>query len=225
MGETATMEKEVEKQGDIENLDAPKDNGGADEEGSLLDVKNPDAKDGEKKEPSEKQKDAESPKDEKPVGAPEKYSDPKLPEGVVLDPALKEKMEEKAKSLNLTQESYQELVDLHSEALKGFSEKTLNEYKKTIEGWKQETIKELGKDYQKELAFGSKAIDAVFKDQKQNAEFRTLLNDSGLGNHPLIVKFCNYFGKSVGEDKLVEGSPAGKDKTIAELMFPNLPPK
>lgn len=228
MGEQATSEAVPAADTAIDEslLDASTEKAGADKtEGSLLEQKDGEPKAGSEKEPADKAKPTETPKDEQKQGAPEKYADPKLPDGMTMDPAIKDKLDAKAKSLGLTQESYQEMIDLHAEAVLNITKSAIDGHEKLKNDWKQETIKELGSDYKKELAAAAKAIDKVFDKPEENKAFRELMSQSGLGNHRLMVKFCNYFGKSIGEAKLIEGSPNIQEKGIAEMMFPNLPPK
>ncbi|MEC7472463.1 MAG: hypothetical protein VX946_03765 [Pseudomonadota bacterium] len=50
-------------------------------------------------------------------------------------------------------------------------------------------------------------------------ELRQVLNDSGLGNHPELVKFCHRIGKAISDDSLVLGGTQGKDEmTIVDAF-------
>jgi hypothetical protein len=54
-----------------------------------------------------------------------------------------------------------------------------------------------------------KALDAF-----GTAELRSLLNESGLGNHPEVIRFMFRAGKAISEDSMVTGNkgearPAG----------------
>ena len=51
------------------------------------------------------------------------------------------------------------------------------------------------------LSVAKKALDAF-----GTAELRTLLNESGLGNHPEIVRLFFRAGKAISEDRVVTGS-------------------
>ena len=53
-------------------------------------------------------------------------------------------------------------------------------------------------------------------------ELRELLQSTGLGNHPVIVRTFNEIGKSISEDCMPGGKPAAvQDKTFAEALYGN----
>lgn len=74
-------------------------------------------------------------------------------------------------------------------------------------------------------SFGAKSVKD--KDGNETNEFRALLNDTGLGNHPVLLKMFREIGKLVGEDgDLIrpDVSPAGKQDRL-EILYPNDVPK
>lgn len=181
----------------------------------------------------EKSKDAVSdsketppaPKDVKPdetkqPTAPEKYASPVLPENVAIDENLLKEVDSYAKSLNLPQEQYQKLVDLGVKLTETNVAKTMESFNKTVTEWKEQSIKELGADYKQSLSVASKAIDRVFADPEKNKQFREMMKETGLGNWPLMIQLCNFVGKAISEDKLVDGRPDSKqDKSPAERIY------
>lgn len=63
--------------------------------------------------------------------------------------------------------------------------------------------KEFGGDKLGEsLATAKKAMDAF-----ATPELRTLLDESGLGNHPEVIRLFYRTGKAMSEDSLVTGAP------------------
>mgnify|MGYP000700477353 CR=1 FL=1 len=67
-------------------------------------------------------------------------------------------------------------------------------------------------------AVAKKALDTF-----GTPEFRTLLNESGLGNHPEMIRMMFRAGKAISEDKFVpagSGSPKGA-KDAANALYPN----
>jgi hypothetical protein len=52
---------------------------------------------------------------------------------------------------------------------------------------------------------------------------KELLNNTGLGNHPEVIKAFHKVGKLISEDKMVKGTPAtpGSDD-IAKKLFPSM---
>src|SRR5690606_28137119 len=47
-----------------------------------------------------------------------------------------------------------------------------------------------------------------------------LFNDTGLGNHPEVIRFCHRVGMALQEDKtLAPGAAAGRKLSPAEVLF------
>ena len=154
----------------------------------------------------------------KPV-VPEKY-ELKAPENTDVIPEFKQKYDELAKTLGLSQESYQKLADLQFEFSQQQMSKTMDAFNKQIQDWTDETKKELGADPAKALSVASKAIDKIFSDPKENAEFREMMKTSGLGNWRLMVKAFTYVGKAISDDKFVEGRPGTPQrKSTEDILF------
>lgn len=154
------------------------------------------------------------------AGAPETYTDFKMPEGVALDKALLDKALPMFKDLGLSQDAAQKLVSFQAENVKSEIDARLTDYNKTVEGWKQETMKSLGADYEKELGFAAKALDAY-----GSKELRQLLDQTGFGNNPLIAKMLVAVGKAMSEDAVVEGSrhaPSDPETDLKLAMFPSM---
>jgi len=155
--------------------------------------------------------------------APEvwKFTDLKVPEGIAIDPVIGEKFTALVQDPNLSaKDRAQKLVDLQSEIALKAIEDARAEYQATTSNWEQESKKLLGSNAKQELAFGAKAIDKY-----GSRELREILNQSGLGSHPEVVKFVIAVGKAISEDTFAEGKPisGSKDKTAAEILYPTLP--
>ena len=158
-------------------------------------------------------------KDGKPsgaAGAPEKYADFKLPEGVTFKPEQVTKFSALAKELNLTQEAAQKLVDFQSESAKVYAQESLEGHKAMVKGWETETRKRLGANFEAEMAVAAKA-----RDQFGTPELRELLGTTGLANHPDVINFFIKVGKGMMEDGHVDG----KGKTPPSdgaLFYPDM---
>lgn len=170
--------------------------------------------------------------DEGPKGAPEKYTDFKLPEGFEMSEAGKpilEKFSTFAREANLTQDQAQKFMDLYAEVEQTRAKSSKDTFEAMNAEWRKqtETDKEFGGEKLKEnLGFAAKAIEAFAG--KTSAEFKDALNVTGIGNHPAMVRFLIAVGKAVGQDKLIFGrgaSDAPANKSAAEQMFPSLAPK
>lgn len=149
---------------------------------------------------------------------PLEYEEFKMPEGVVVDEEFKAEFKGIAQELKLNQEQAQKLVDLQAKFTEGYATKVNEHFKAQVDTWKQESIAELGSNYKQELAVVAKAMNNF-----GSPELRTLLNETGLGNHKEVVKLFHKMGKLVSEDKMRD-SNIGKDrvtKSFAEKHYPN----
>lgn len=152
-----------------------------------------------------------------PQGAPEKYEFT-LPQGIQLDDKGLGAFSEVAKDLNLTQDAAQKVLDKMGPVIAGRHAEVLTQAKAQ---WVEaaQTDKEYGGEKLAEnLAVAKKALDTF-----GTPELRTLLNESGLGNHPELIRAFFRAGKAISEDKFVPatgGSPKGV-KAAADALYPN----
>ena len=133
----------------------------------------------------------------KPEGAPEKYEF-KAPEGKQLDAETVEAFSEVAKELNLTQDAAQKMLTAMSDKL-GARQAAQVDAVRSQWAESSKADKEFGGDKITEnLSVAKKALDTF-----GTAELRSLLNDSGLGNHPEVIRFMFRAGKAISEDRYV----------------------
>lgn len=153
----------------------------------------------------------------KPPVVPEKY-DFKLPEGSPLTQAHMDRAAVYAKTLGLTQEKAQELVTRDSEMVKEFVSGQEQEFKRTTEQWRTdvENDKELGgANYKETVALASRAFE-----QYATPEFKKVLDETGFGNHPELVRTFSKIGKAMDSGRLILGGNAQGTKSIEEIMYP-----
>ena len=134
------------------------------------------------------------------VAAPEKYEF-KAPEGKAFDAEVLARYSEVAKELNLSQEAAQRVLD---EMAPKMAERQAAQIEAIRTGWAEssKSDKEFGGEKLPEnLSVAKKALD-----QFGTAELRTLLNESGLGNHPEVIRFMFRAGKAISEDRVVTGT-------------------
>jgi hypothetical protein len=158
----------------------------------------------------------EPPKEVKPAGAPE-YTDFTLPEGIMVDKDTMAKAVAEFKTLNLSQADAQKLVTIQAEYVKANNAAILESFNKQVAEWKDESVKMFGNDSEKEFGIAAKAVERF-----GTPAFKAMLNETGIGNHPEWVRFCNKIGKTVSEDNPVDGIKAGERKTDAEILYPNM---
>jgi hypothetical protein len=161
---------------------------------------------------------------DKPADAPaEVVYEFKLPEGVDLKGEALDELKATAKELGLTQEQAQRVADLGAKQAQGFAAQLVEQQKTMTAEWAEQTTtdKEIGGDKLPEnLGVAKKALDTF-----GTPALKTLLNQSGLGNHPEVVRFFVKAGKAISEDgQLVTGAAAQTDraaKPIENRLYPN----
>lgn len=184
-----------------------------DKPGNGTEVKTPDADKPADSKPSEKKEEPKGPE-----GAPENgYADFKLPEGMAIDATLNEQFKATSKELSLPQDKAQKLVDLYASHLKAQSDSIASEWQKTKEAWKGETAKAFGADAEKQLALVAKV-----RDKFGDAELAKFMEDTGVGNHPLVNRFLAKIGAAFSESAFVESKSQHEDKTQAAVLYPDM---
>ena len=157
-----------------------------------------------------------------PAGAPEKYEFT-APEGRHFDNEVMSTYSEVARELNLSQESAQKMIDRLGPKI---AERQIAQIEAVQTGWldSARTDKEFGGDaLQDNLVIARKALDTF-----GTPELRTLLNTTGLGNHPDLFRFFFRAGKAVSEDSYVGPSTGGGSRpqardfaTQASILYAN----
>ena len=137
---------------------------------------------------------------DKATAAPEKYEF-KAPEGREFDPDVIGAFSDVAKELGLSQEDASKVVDKMSEKLAERQQAKIESvHKEWVDASK--TDKEFGGEKLSEnLAVAKKALDSF-----GTPELRALLNESGLGNNPEVIRFMYRAGKAISEDTYVGAS-------------------
>lgn len=160
--------------------------------------------DGEK----EGDKPADKPADDKPVEY--KFE---LPDDVQVDEARLGEFTEIAKDLKLPPDAAQKIVNL-----------AVAQQKAAVEAH-QAQVKEWGEQVAADKELGKPENQAVARqavEQFGTPELKDLLNRTGMGNHPEVVKAFLKVGKAISEDKVIVGrgdAPAVKD--AASVLYPN----
>lgn len=143
-----------------------------------------------------------------------------LPDGVQVDEKLLEQFVPLAKDLGLTQEQGQALIGMHTQALQSLREQFVKSFNDTVQGWAEtaKTDKEIGGDkYAENVATAVKAI-ARFG----TPELQAALNETGMGNHPELIRFCLRIGKAISEDAFgpdAGGAGGGETRSPADVLY------
>lgn len=140
-----------------------------------------------------------------------------IPQGIEVDQARLDQFKGLAKELGLTADAAKKVVEMEVARVQQAAEQHL----KTVTGWADavKSDKEIGGDKLAEnLATARKAIDLG------PPELKELLNSTGLGNHPAVVKWALAVGKKLSEDAFVPGGkttvPQNTEEARAARMYP-----
>jgi len=146
---------------------------------------------------------SETSESETPEGAPDKYEfNAKVADAPdELDPEVLTAFGEVAKELNLPQEAAQKVLDKVAPVIQAKQAKVLEEVKA---GWVSDSQADEefgGENLNDNLEVAKSALDAF-----GNQALKSLLVETGFGNHPEIIRFMYRAGKAISEDSYVGNS-------------------
>lgn len=147
--------------------------------------------------------------------APEAYAFT-TPEGVTLDADAVSEFSAIAKELGLEQGKAQAIADV---AMK-MQARQADAHQALVESWVEQVKvdKTLGGDkLNANLAIAKRALDT-----HGSQELKDVLNATGLGNHPAVIRFFLNAGKHIDVDQLVVGAPRGPETSMEKIMFPTM---
>ena len=148
-------------------------------------------------------------------GAPEQYEEFKAPEGQQFDPEVLNNFKEVAKDLNLSQEAAQKMLDKMAPVV---AQRQAQQVEALRSQWAEQSTadKEFGGEKLTEnLGVARKALDTF-----GSPELKSLLNESGLGNHPEFIRLLYRAGKAISEDNFVGGNKsAGKAQPTSQADY------
>ena len=139
--------------------------------------------------------------------------------GKALDTEMADDIKATAKELGLTQSQAQKLADLALKRTESAQSQQAEMLAQARDEWagQAKADKEFGGDaIEANLATARKALDTF-----GTPELKALLNESGLGNHPEVIRFFYRSGKAISEDRVIRGGAAGQPTDPAKRLFPN----
>lgn len=155
---------------------------------------------------------------QKPEGAPEKYEDFAPVDGKTFDSEVLTGFSEAAKEANMTQEKAQVFLNKMAPILDRRTNEQLAELRSSWTEASKADTEFGGAKLNENMAMAIKA-----REQFGTPELKTLLNESGLGNHPEVIRFFYRAGKALSEDTFVGGSKTdGEIKDPAKTLYPDM---
>lgn len=120
-----------------------------------------------------------------------------------------------AAELKLPEETVKKLVEWEAGCARDGRAVEEKNREEILAGWTAQTKEMFGPFYSREIA---RALDAA--QRFGGEELRLLLDATGLGSHPAVVRTFHEIAKQIGEDVSVGGAAAKTtDKTFAEALY------
>lgn len=156
----------------------------------------------------------------KPEGkqVPDKY-ELKLPDGALIDPKRVDEIAAFAKAQGLSNEQAQGILERENGAVSSFVQNQNETIKAKTESWVSEVKadKELGGDnFPQTVEAAKRAVDKF-----ATPDFKKHLEETGLGNHPELVRVFARIGKAMSDDSSVfPNAQTGGKKSIEDIFYP-----
>ena len=120
-----------------------------------------------------------------------------------------------AAELKLPAETAQKLVEWEATAAQNGRKTSAQERADILDKWTQQTKELFGASYQQNIAQALQAAERF-----GGPELRELLDLTGLGSHPVVVKTFRRIYQQISEDLSVSGKLRNQaDKTFAEALY------
>jgi|GEM_PF-4409555 len=163
------------------------------------------------------------------VGAPESYDVAAftMPEGVEFDGEMFDLVKDDLKDMNLSQKGAERFVGLFAEKV---APKIAERAAKQIDDAAAELSANLARDLQADpevggaklkesQAFAAKAIAHFIPDATVRSDFSKFLNESGLGNHPLLTRVIAGAGRVLSEASTPSAETASAPLSEAQKFY------
>lgn len=169
----------------------------------------------------------------KPEGAPDKYTDFKLPDGLALKPDVLAEAGTLFKGLNLSQDQAQSLVDFHAKQISDAVAAPFKTVTTMKADWESKVIEKYGDSIKpggKLNVAIARMIDSMPKEI--GPAFREAMDHTLAGSNPAFVQAMEWFTQHLSEGTTVKGNgpsplgqkgPDAKPLSVAQALYPHLP--
>jgi len=161
------------------------------------------------------------PAESDPAAKPVEYGEFAGAEGVTLDQDALGEFKALAGDAKLTQEQAQKVVDIGVKLQQKWAAQQTQTMEAARTQWAEasNTDKEFGGEKLAE----NLAVAKVALDKFGSPELKQLLNDSGLGNHPEVIRFFYRAGRAISDDRVIGGGNGpGPAIDPANVLFPSM---
>jgi hypothetical protein len=146
-----------------------------------------------------------------------------VPEGKALDSEVTEQFTTLAREAKLPKEHAQKVVDMGVALADKWAAQQQQAVKEQVAGWAREAYAdpEIGNGNDEALV-KTMAVAKVGLKEFASPELVDLLNLSGLGNHPAVIKHFLALGKQAQSDPaFVAGRPRSAPQSAAQVLYGN----
>ncbi len=138
-----------------------------------------------------------------------------LPENSLLTAGSVAALKEQAASLHLPASLLQTWLEQEEIRLEQQAQQQASAKREQQQNWAQQTRAMLGEKWQEEVSHAVRAADRL-----GGPQLRQLLEETGLGNHPAMVRAFAQVGKRMAEDVFVNGAAeTSQDKTFTQALY------
>lgn len=164
------------------------------------------------------------------AGIPDHYQ-LTAPEGLTLDPVAIELATPVFRELGLSNEQANKLMPVAGQFAQGLLDRHQRQFLGQVQAERKAWLDSArndpeigGQQWATTIGTAAKALDAL--GFGKGSAFRTLLDESGLGNHPEMIRAFQRVGKAIGEDGFERSSGIHHSKRDrAETLYPEDTPK
>ena len=143
------------------------------------------------------------------------YAEISLPENSRISPDELAAFKQTAAQVKLPAEGLQTWLSYEENRLQTAAEEAEKKRRAELENWARQTQEVFGPAWQAEVSKAVRAADAFGGDP-----LRQLLEETGLGNHPVIVRTFHAVAQRICEDVTPGGVPnATTDKTFTQALY------
>lgn len=144
-----------------------------------------------------------------------------VPKDGLLTKEYVDQFQKDAIAAGLSQDEAKDLLDTQYRAVKDYNDRSTKSLETEKERWKEmsKADPEIGGDNLNKTTELSKRV----VDKFGNDAFKKLLNDTGFGSYPEVLRFLSKVGNAFSEDNLRPGNPSsgGTQKSREEILFAN----
>lgn len=142
-----------------------------------------------------------------------------VPAGNLLTKEYVAQLQKDAIAAGLSKDEAQDLLDTQYKAVKDYSDRNNATVEQAKQQWKDasKADPEIGGDNFNKTAEISRRVVEKFG----NEAFRKLLNETGFGSYPEVLRFFSKVGAAFSEDQLRPGNPSsgGVTKSKEDILF------